>query len=77
MATKTSQDYTSHSKYINWKNVDKQMKLLIFGYIRNEQNILKSIYKNTSFYIIAKLIIYHIMSYYYQHEYFDIIPRSV
>ena len=54
----------------NKLQIDEKTKLIIFGYIRNEQKILNSNHPNNSFYTIAQLIIYHILCYYHEPEYF-------
>ena len=51
--------------------VEERTKLIIFGFIRKEQEILTKLHPNNPFYIIAQLIIHHIIYYYNDPEYFS------
>ena len=60
---------------INWlKQIDDKIKCVIFGYIRNVQNILPS---NKPFYNIPQLISYIILLYFYEYECFEIAGKDI
>ena len=65
------------SKLHELNAIDNRTKLIIFGYIRKEQQLLTLLHKNNPFYVIAKLIIHCIFSFYHEPEYFAKAPNNV
>ena len=59
------------------KQIDPRTKIIVAGYIRKQQTLLLSMNDNNAFYNIPQLISYHILLYFNQSEYWQIVGKWI